>query len=119
MTGTTPDPGTTARDALAARIRAILTTHDDVRETSMFGVLAFMVDGRMAVSAGRDGSLLVRIVPADRDALLERGAEPAHMANGRPMGAGWLTVPAARIGDDVDLGFWITVGREAGRKTGT
>lgn len=105
-------PDGSLRDALAQRIRAVLTGHGDMREVSMFGVLSFMVHQRMTVAAGRDGGLLVRTDPADHDDLIQRGGEPAHMGNGRPMGAGWLVVPAARLHDDADLAFWVTVALE-------
>lgn len=105
------------RDELAQRVRAILSGQGDVREAAMFGVLAFMVDGRMAVAASRDGSLLVRSKPADHDTLTARGAEPARMGNDTPMGKGWLRVPDVRIADDGELAFWVEVGLDA-RPTG-
>lgn len=104
---------TDAREALAQRIRQLLTAHDDVRELNMFGGLSFMVDGRMAVAARRDGGLLVRTTPERHDELLSRGAEPARMGAGRPMGEAWLTVPPARVADDGQLAFWIAVGLES------
>lgn len=99
-----------AQDALAQRVRDLLPTGRGVREVRMFGGLSFMVDERMAVAAGRDGSLLVRTDPARYEELLGRGAEPATMGPERPMGRGWLTVPAALVDDDRELGFWIGVG---------
>lgn len=106
MTAHAPNPG----DALALRIRDLLTPREDVREVRMFGGLAFMIDDRMAVSAGRDGDLLVRTNPAEYDSLLQRGGTPAHMGNDRPMGSGWLTVPAQRIRQDAELAYWVAVG---------
>jgi len=103
------------RDALPQRIRGLLARHDDVRELNMFGGLSFMVDGRMAVAARRDGGLLVRTAPGRRDDLLRRGAEPAAMAAGRAMGEGWLTVPPALLDDDAELAFWLAVGLESGK----
>ncbi len=76
----------------------------------MFGVLSFMVDGRLAVAAGKDGSLLVRTDPADYDDLLKRGGEPAYMSKDRQMGPGWLTVPSARLESDEELEWWVGVG---------
>jgi TfoX/Sxy family transcriptional regulator of competence genes len=104
---------TDAREALAQRIRRLLTAHDDVRELNMFGGLSFMVDGRMAVAARRDGGLLLRTAPERHDELLSRGAEPARMGADRPMGEAWLTVPPARVADDGQLAFWIAVGVES------
>jgi len=109
---TTRDPG--ARDALARRVRTALAAHDDVREVRMFGGLSFLVDGRIAVAAGRDGDLLVRTDPARYDDLLRRGGAPAYMGEGRPMGRGWLSVPGGGIRDDAALSFWVSVGVAAG-----
>ncbi len=103
------------RDDLAERIRKNLTSHSGVREVSMFGGLSFMVGGRMAVAAGRDGGLLVHTNPADYVELLQRGGEPAYMGVDRPMGEGWLTVPPIRIQDDTELTFWIAVGLNSGK----
>jgi len=99
-----------SRDALAQRIRALLAAHGDVREVNMFGGLSFMVDGRMAVAARRDGGLLVRTTPERHDDYRRRGAEPAHMGAGRPMGEGWLVVPPAGVDDDAELAFWVDAG---------
>ncbi|MBD7995865.1 TfoX/Sxy family protein [Arthrobacter sp. Sa2CUA1] len=100
-----------ARDALAQRIRQSLAFHPDVREKNMFGGVAFMVDGQLAVSAGRDGDLLVRVDPSGYRDLLTAGGQPAYMGTGRPMGEGWVTVPMEIIVDDEALNWWITVGR--------
>ena len=108
-------PDRPLRDALAHRVRDVLSAHGDVREVAMFGGLSFMVDGRMAVAAGPEGELLVRTDPAENDDLLRRGAQPAYMGDARPMGAGWLTVPASRIRDDAELAFWVGVGIRSGR----
>lgn len=102
-----------ARDALAQRIRQSLTSHPDVREKHMFGGMAFMVDGQLAVSAGRDGDLLVRVDPSDYRDLLTAGGQPAFMGTGRPMGEGWMTVPADLLADDEALDWWIAVGRSS------
>jgi hypothetical protein len=111
---TTPDRS--RRDELAQRIRDALAAHADVREVNMFGGLSFIVGGRMAVAAGRDGDLLVRIDPARHEELLRHGGEPASMGVDRPMGEGWLTVPSARIPGDADLAFWVAVGLESGHQ---
>ena len=116
MTDAVPPPETPGRsaprDALARRVRDLLAAHPEVREVNMFGGLSFMVDERLAVSAGRDGDLLVRADPADYDRLVERGAAQARMRNGREMGRSWLRVAAVRIDDDAELARG---GRHGGR----
>lgn len=84
----------------------------------MFGGLCFLVDDQLVVSAGREGDLLVRVDPADGAEHQRRGARPATMgAARRPMGAGWLTVPADRLTDPDELGHWVDVGI-TGRRSG-
>lgn len=108
---------TAERDALAARVRALLPDDRETREVAMFGGRAFMVDGAMAVSVGRDGGLLVRTDPARHAELLgEPGAGPAVMGE-RPMGTGWLMVAPDGVRTDERIAFWIGVGRDA-RPTG-
>ena len=104
-----------AQDLLAQRIRDSLASHPDVREKRMFGGMAFMVDGGLAVSAGKDGDLLVRVDPAQYRDLLAAGGQPAFMGTGRPMGEGWMNVPLDIIADDETLAWWIAVGRTSRR----
>ena len=62
-------PLTPAQEDLADRVRAALPEGAEVREVRMFGGLSFMVDGGLAVSAGKDGGLLVRVEEARYDDL--------------------------------------------------
>lgn len=94
---------------LVERVR-VLVDGRTVREVNMFGGVAFMVDERLVVSAGRRGDLLVR-VPAERhDEYLDRpGAEQATMAKGRrTMGEGWVVVDPEALASDDDLAWWVT-----------
>jgi TfoX/Sxy family transcriptional regulator of competence genes len=75
---------------LADRIRELLADEDQVTERKMFGGLAFLVNGNMAIAASGQGGILVRSDPKKK---MPSGAEPAIM-RGRPM-EGWL-----RVGDD-------------------
>lgn len=102
------------RDELAQRLRDSLTAFSDKREVRMFGGLSFMVNGRLAIAAGRDGDLLVHIDPDEYDNLVQRGGEPAFMGADRPMGACWLTVQAALLDRDSALAFWVAVGVASG-----
>lgn len=80
--------------ALMDRISSLLPDQQ-LREVRMFGVLALMVDGAMAVAAHKDGSLLVRVAATDDARLLKApGASRAQMGAGRSMGEGWLRVEA-------------------------
>ena len=74
-------------EALAERIRELLA--DDagvtVTEKKMFGGLAFLVGGNMAVAASGQGGLMVRVDPAQSDALVARSSARPMEMRGRPM----------------------------------
>jgi TfoX/Sxy family transcriptional regulator of competence genes len=77
-------------------------------EKRMFGGLAFLVGGNMAVAASSKGGLMVRCAPEDTDAHLAAGAAPFEM-RGKPMD-GWLRVAAEDVTDDDALARWVAVG---------
>jgi len=91
-------------EAAAEQIRKLLARKRGITEKKMFGGLAFLVNGNMAVAASGQGGLLVRVDPAESDALVaSTKARPMEM-RGRQM-AGWLQVEA---GDD--LPEWVERG---------
>ncbi len=94
-------------ERLAERIRQQLGLDPRVTEKRMFGGLAFLVGGHMAVAAGE--GLLVRAEPAEADALVAEGAAEPMVMNGRPMKA-WLRVDAADLGEDDALARWVEIG---------
>ena len=87
----------------------------------MFGVLALMVDGAMAVAAHKDGSLLVRVDPAEDARLLENPeASRAEMGAGRSMGEGWIRVEAKALHSNPALSGWLEPAtRYLARRTST
>jgi TfoX/Sxy family transcriptional regulator of competence genes len=94
---------------LAARIRSHLAGVP-VSERKMFGGLAFLLGGHLAVSASGQGGLLVRVAATDSDTLLaEPGAELLAMGNRGPM-AGWIRVAPEALADDSVLHRWIDRG---------
>jgi len=95
-------------ETLADRIRAQLVERDDVTEKRMFGGLAFLVGGNMAVAASGQGGLMVRCDPAATDDHVVDGADPMIM-RGKPMN-GWLRVSDHRVADDTALAYWVQVG---------
>ena len=93
---------------LVQRVRDLVDDEPDVREVSMFGGRAIMVNDKMLVSAGGNGDLLVRVAADRHETLLtEPGAEQAQMGAGRDMGLGWITVAPEVIADDGRLAFWV------------
>ena len=101
---------------LVQRVRTLVNDEPDVREVSMFGGRAIMVNDKMIVSAGKSGDLLVRADAERHEALLnEPGATQAQMGAGRDMGPGWITVAPEAIADDERLAFWVDVARDHNR----
>ena len=95
-------------EALAERVRATVAGVDGVVEKRMFGGLAFVVKGNMAVGVHGE-NLIVRLAPEQtEEALAEPGVRVFDMT-GRPM-KGWVLVgPEATASEDV-LGAWVTRG---------
>jgi TfoX/Sxy family transcriptional regulator of competence genes len=91
---------------LANRLRELLADEDAVTEKKMFGGLAFLVRGNMAVSASRNGGLLARIDPADTEAALARPHVKLMEMRGRTMD-GWITVAPEGLKTKRDLGAWV------------
>ena len=91
---------------LANRIRELVAAETDLSEMRMFGGLAFLVGGNMAVAASGQGGLMVRVAPEETDALVARPhARPFEM-RGRPM-PGWLLVDAEGLGTRAELEPWV------------
>ncbi|MBV9466678.1 MAG: TfoX/Sxy family protein [Solirubrobacterales bacterium] len=96
-------------EQLAARIRELILTEPGVTEKSMFGGLAFLVNGNMSVSASGQGGLLLRVDPSETDELLSQPhAHPFEM-RGRLM-RGWLRVDADGLRTKRQLEQWVARG---------
>jgi hypothetical protein len=80
-------------EELADRIRALVSGEPGLAEKKMFGGLAFLVGGNMAIAASGQGGLLVRVDPADSDALVSDTPSRLFEMRGRKM-PGWLRVDA-------------------------
>jgi TfoX/Sxy family transcriptional regulator of competence genes len=94
---------------LANRIRELVAGEPAVTEKRMFGGLAFLVGGNMAVAASGQGGLMVRVDPEQTDDLLaEPEARPFEM-RGRPMD-GWLRVDTDGLRTKRQLAPWVDRG---------
>ena len=101
-------------EELADRIRESLGDAADVTERKMFGGLAFLIGGHMAVAAVSGGGLMVRVDPTESDDLVATtSAEPMEM-RGRTM-RGWLRVEADDVSGDDELARWVERGRSYAR----
>lgn len=93
---------------LAERIRDLLTGTVGLTEKKMFGGLAFLIGGNMAIAASSQGGLLVRVDPDESAAIVARSNAEVAVMRGRSM-AGWLQVPAGSV-TDAELGDWVELG---------
>jgi TfoX/Sxy family transcriptional regulator of competence genes len=94
---------------LADRIRELVAGAAGVTEQRMFGGLAFLVGGNMAVAASGQGGLMVRVDPARSDRLVATTTATPMVMRGRPM-AGWLRVPSEDVRTKRQLSKWVTIG---------
>ncbi|MEE6138282.1 TfoX/Sxy family protein [Mycobacterium sp. 050128] len=94
---------------LANRIRELLARHRGVDEKSMFGGLAFLVGGNMAVAASGKGGLMVRVPPEDTAKLLDRPHVSPMVMAGRET-RGWLRVAAEGVKTKRQLASWVDRG---------
>ena len=94
---------------LASRIRELIAGDPDVTEKSMFGGLAFLVAGNMSVAASGQGGLLVRVDPAQTDALVQEPHAEPFVMRGRAM-RGWLRVDADDVLTTHELEPWVRRG---------
>jgi TfoX/Sxy family transcriptional regulator of competence genes len=96
-------------ERLAERVRELLAGERGLSEQRMFGGLAFLTDGNLAVAVSSQGGLLVRVGPdAFDDALARQGASPMEM-RGRVM-AGWVRVVPEVLGSKRQLESWVKRG---------
>ena len=93
---------------LANRIRALLVDRAE-DEKRVFGGIAFMIGGNMAVAASSNGGIIVRIDPAEGPELA--ATTPAELLEMRgKTTAGWLRVDASAVADDTALALWVERG---------
>ncbi len=96
-------------EELADRIRELLRSESDLTEKKMFGGLAFLIGGNMAVAASGQGGVLVRVDPAQSDTLVATtNARPMEM-RGRQM-QGWLRVDPDDVRTERELAKWVELG---------
>lgn len=94
---------------LANRIRELLAGEHGVTEMAMFGGLAFLLGGNMAVAASGQGGLLVRVGPAEGERLPSSPHVSAMVMRGREM-KGWLRVDAEGVRGKRMLEPWVRRG---------
>jgi hypothetical protein len=94
---------------LAERLRELLTGEPLLSEKRMFGGLAFLIGGNMAIAASGQGGVLVRVDPAQSDKLVDTSNAEIAVMRGRPMD-GWLRVAAEHLRTKRQLAKWTGLG---------
>jgi TfoX/Sxy family transcriptional regulator of competence genes len=96
-------------EELAGRIRELLGGQVQLTEKKMFGGLAFLIGGNMAVAASGQGGVLVRVDPAQSESLVATTNAIVMEMRGRQM-AGWLRVDADDVRTKRQLAKWVGLG---------
>jgi TfoX/Sxy family transcriptional regulator of competence genes len=94
---------------LANRIRELISTEPNLTEQKMFGGLAFLINGNMAIAASSEGGLMVRADPARSDEICASSPAEPMVMRGRPM-AGWLRIAADDVKTKRELKKWVSLG---------
>jgi TfoX/Sxy family transcriptional regulator of competence genes len=94
-------------DTLAAAIRELLPGSTEKR---MFGGIAFLVNGKLAIAASGQGGVLVRVDPAEAAALVASGAAQPAVMHGRTL-KGWVRAEPA----PGELALWVERGAAQAR----
>jgi TfoX/Sxy family transcriptional regulator of competence genes len=101
-------------EVLAARIRDLVAGEPSLTEQRMFGGLAFLIGGNMAVAASGQGGILVRVDPEQTETLVATTSARVMEMRGRQM-RGWLRVDADELGDAAELASWVERGTSYAR----
>ncbi len=96
-------------EELADRIRELIGGEKRLTEKKIFGGLAFLIGGNMAISASGQGGLLVRVDPDESDYLVATTTAVVAVMGGRPM-AGWLRVASDDVRTKRALAKWVSMG---------
>ena len=94
---------------LANRIRELIAGETGVTEQKMFGGLAFLIGGNMAVAASGQGGLMVRVAPEETDELVGKPHAAPFVMRGREM-QGWLRVDDEGVRTKRQLEPWVKRG---------
>jgi|ERR1700722_5299533 len=94
---------------LAYRIRELLSDEPLLREKAMFGGLAFLIGGNMAISASGQGGILVRVDPEQSDKLVTSSNAERAVMRGHPMD-GWLRIAPEHVRTKRQLAKWAALG---------
>jgi hypothetical protein len=94
---------------LAERIRQLIGSDPELTEKKMFGGLAFLIRGNMAIAASNEGGAMVRADPAQADSLVTTTKATLMNMRGRDMPR-WLRVSSGDLRTDDQLASWVEIG---------
>lgn len=109
LRGLTYHPPVAYDEELANRIRGLLDGEADLTEKKMFGGLAFLIGGNMAVAASGQGGVLVRVDPAQSESHVATTSARLMEMRGRRM-KGWLRVDQDDVRTKRQLAKWVGLG---------
>ncbi|MCL5428966.1 MAG: TfoX/Sxy family protein [Chloroflexi bacterium] len=96
-------------EVLTQRVKEELKGKEGIAENKMFGGVAFMLNGNVAVGVNRD-DLIVRVDAEEHDQLVsQKNVRTFDLSGGRPM-KGWLLVAPAGLKSNKDLRSWVQLG---------
>lgn len=90
-------------------MRELIPAEREAAEKRMFGGLAFMIDGRMAIAAGNGGGILIPVDPEQAEQLVGEPGVSRMVMRGREM-AGWLRVEPEAVATREQLARWVELG---------
>jgi TfoX/Sxy family transcriptional regulator of competence genes len=96
-------------EELADRIRELIGGERELTEKKMFGGLAFLIGGNMAIAASGQGGVLVRVDPTRSDRIVDTTVAEMAVMRGRPM-QGWLRVAPEHLRTRRQLAKWARLG---------
>jgi TfoX/Sxy family transcriptional regulator of competence genes len=96
-------------EELADRIRDLVGDEPNLKEQKMFGGLAFLIGGNMAIAASGQGGILVHADPEESDALVASTDAYLMEMRGKQM-LGWLRVDPEYVGTKRQLKKWVELG---------
>ena len=100
-------------EALADRVRQLVSSTPGLSEKRMFGGLAFLINGNMSLGV-HASELIVRVDPTETDSALARPGVRIFDLSGKPM-RGWLLVSSSALSGEKALASWVASGLKYAR----
>jgi TfoX/Sxy family transcriptional regulator of competence genes len=96
-------------EQLVVRIRELIGDAEGVSEKPMFGGLAFLVHGNMAVAVSSKGGIMARVEPDETEQIVERTEATPMIMQGKPV-HGWVRVASGELTGRAALEGWVEHG---------